>query len=111
MANQSQAPAPDASLEIEGALFLQALQIAEDILLDLLRLGLRIQFLQVRNDLLDRVASIAALDNFQAGSVEPQRAFGHQQHAGRLRLLIQATARGEPRTLSELGRHADAFKG
>ena len=40
-----------ASLEIEGALLLQALQISEDILLHLLRLRLRIQFLQVRDDL------------------------------------------------------------
>ena len=59
----------DTSLEVESPLFLKALQISEDILLDLLRLRFRIQFLQVRDDLLDRVVTVAALDNFQARTI------------------------------------------
>jgi len=57
------------SLEIESALFLKSLQIFEDILLNLSRLRFRIQFLQVRDDLLDRVVTVAAFDNFQARTI------------------------------------------
>lgn len=102
---------PLASFEIQGALFLEALQIAEDILLDFLRRRFRIQFLQVRDDLLHGVISVAALDDFQARAVEPQRAFRHQEHARRLRLFIEAAARREARALGWIGRHADSFAG
>ncbi len=102
---------PRRLFEIEGALFLEALQISEDILLDFLRLGFRIQFLQVGNNLLDRVISVAALDDFQARAVEPQRSFRHQEHSRRLRLFIEAAAWSEARALGQLWRHADSFAG
>jgi hypothetical protein len=33
--------------------------------------------LKLANDLLYRVLSVATLDNFEAGSIEPEGAFGH----------------------------------
>ena len=66
-------------LKVESALFLQKVEIAKDVLLDLVRLGFGIDFLQVHDDLLDGVLAVAALDNLQAWAVQAQGAFRHQQ--------------------------------
>jgi hypothetical protein len=57
-------------LEVQGALFLQESKITEDVLLDFVRLGFRINLLQVRDDLVDGMLAVAALDDFEAGAVE-----------------------------------------
>src|SRR5258708_6283029 len=67
--------------KIEGALVVQEGEVAEDILFDLLRCGLRINLLQFRDDLPDCVLGVAALDDLQTWAVEAQRALGHEQHA------------------------------
>jgi hypothetical protein len=71
---------PALQLEIEGTLLMQESEIAEDVLRDFLRLGFGIDFLQIHNDLLDGVLAVAALDNFQAGAVQAESAFRHEQH-------------------------------
>jgi hypothetical protein len=38
---------------------------------------------------------VAALDDFKAGPIQSQRAFGHQQYTGLLRFFIHAAARSE----------------
>src|SRR5260370_23356391 len=72
---------PALQLEIESTLFLQKGEIAEDVLLDLVRRGFGINLLQIHDDLLDGVFTVAALDNLEAGAVETEGAFRHEQHA------------------------------
>src|SRR5205823_8111073 len=63
-----------------------------------LRLG--INLLQLGNDLLDGVLAVATRDDFEAGAVEAQSAFGHLQNA--LLIVLAQTATGcEARTRSE----------
>jgi hypothetical protein len=53
-------------------------QVIQDIGLDFFWFGFRVNLLQLGDDLLDGVFAVAALDYFEAGAIETQRAFGHQ---------------------------------
>jgi len=81
-----------AIVEVEGALFLQKGEIAENVLFHFLWLRFRIDLLQLGNDLLDGVFAVAALDNFEARAVQTQRALGHEQNA--LLIIFSQTATG-----------------
>ncbi len=72
---------PELQLEIQSTLFLQEFEIAKDVLLNLLGLGFGINPLQIHNDLLDGVLTVAALDDFEARAVKAQGAFRHEQDA------------------------------
>src|SRR2546427_5926303 len=76
--------------KVESALFLQKSEIAKDVLLDLVRLGFGIDFLQVHDDLLDGVLAVATLDNLQAWAVQAQGAFRHEQRTRLLVFFVQA---------------------
>src|SRR5712664_3938256 len=95
-------------LKVERALFLQKGEIAEDVLLDLLRLGFGIDLLQIQNDLLDSVLAVATLDNFEAGAVQAEGPFRHEQDA----LLVtfpQAASWSQARTAVQFRRHRKFF--
>src|SRR5260370_24231022 len=64
-------------LEIQSTLFLQEFEIAKDVLLNLLRLGFGINPLQIHNDLLDGVLTVAALDDFESRGVKAQGPLRH----------------------------------
>jgi hypothetical protein len=91
-------------LEVERTFLLQKSEIAENILFHFLRLRLRINLLQLGNDLLNGVFAVAALDNFKTGTVQAQRALWHQQDA--LLIIFSETATGsEARAAVQFGRH------
>ena len=78
--------------EIQSTFLLQKSKIAKDVLLDLVRLGFGIDFLQVHDDLLDGMLAVAALDNLQAWAVQAQGAFRHEQRTRLLVFFVQAAA-------------------
>jgi len=70
------------SFEIQRAFFPQQVEIPENILLHFPRSCPRIELLQFCNNLLHSMLSVAPLDNFEAGPIQSQRSFGHQQYTG-----------------------------
>src|SRR6267143_3835336 len=96
-------------LKVERALFLQKVEIAKDVLLDLVRLGFGIDLLQIHDDLLDSVLAVAALDNFETWAVQAQGALRHEQRARLLGFFIQAAAGSEARKAVEFRRHLKSF--
>jgi hypothetical protein len=99
-------------LKVESTFLLQKCEVAEDILLDFLRFGFGIDLLQVRDDLLDGVLAVAALDDFEAGTEQAQGAFGHEQDA-LLIVFSKAAAWGEAREAVQVKSHGlqDSFAG
>src|SRR6266705_882090 len=106
-------------LEIKSTFLLQKSEVAENVLLDFMRLGFGIDHLQVRDDLLDGVFAVAALDDLQTRAVEAQRALRHKQsvlsivfsirpRSGRFR---QPAAGRETRPALQIGRHQDSLAG
>jgi hypothetical protein len=95
-------------LEIQGTVLLQKSEIAEDVLLDLLWLGFGIDLLQIQDDLLDSMFAVAALDNLEAGAVQAQGAFRHEQDA-LLVVFPKAASRGQARAAVQFRRHGDFF--
>jgi hypothetical protein len=67
--------------KIDGALVAQESQIAENVGFDAIWLGFCVDLLQLRNDLVHGVFSVATLDDFEAGAVEAKRALRHKQDA------------------------------
>lgn len=63
--------------------------------------------LEFGNNLLDGVFAVAALDDFEAGAVEAQSAFRHEQRAGLLALFIHAAAGSEARTATRFDTHRE----
>src|ERR1700736_2690868 len=92
--------------EVEGSLVAQPGQIVEDVRLDLLWFGFRVDLLQIADDLLHGVLAVAALDDFEAGAVEAQGAFGHEQDA-LLIVFAEAAARGQAWAGLQVRRHAN----
>jgi hypothetical protein len=72
---------PKLGLEIQSALIVEELEIAEDIGFDFCGLGFGIEFLEVSDDLLDGMFAVAALNDFEAGADEAKGAFGHEEDA------------------------------
>src|SRR6266481_2831588 len=92
-------------VEIESTFLLEKSKIAEDILFDLLRLRLGIDLLQIRDDLLDGVLAVAALNNFEAWPIQAERAFRHEQHA-LLVVFPKAASGSQARAAMHLSVHA-----
>ena len=90
----SSAAPPTRLREVEGALVMQSGQVVEDIGLDFFWFGFRVNLLQLADDLLDGVLSVAALDNFQAWAIEAQCALRHKQDT-LLIVFTEATAGSE----------------
>lgn len=67
-------------LEIQGPLAVQERQIAKNILLHYFGLRFRVNLLQFADDFLHGVFAVAALDDFEARTVEAQRAFRHEKN-------------------------------
>ena len=67
------------SLEIEGALVLEELEVAENVGFDFGGLGFGVELLEFGDDLVDGVLAVAALDDFKAGAVEAEGTLGHEQ--------------------------------
>ena len=65
--------------EVEGTLRVEELQVAEDVLLDLFGFGFGVDLLELGDDLLNGVLAVAALDDFEARTVEAKSALGHKQ--------------------------------
>src|SRR6516162_10030755 len=65
-------------LKIDGALLVQERQVSEQILRDALRLRFGIQLVEVLRNLLNCVLAVATLHDFEAGSIQSQRALRHQ---------------------------------
>jgi len=82
------------SLKIESALVVEELEVAEDVGFDFGRFGFGVELLEFGDDLVDGVLAVAALDNFEAGAVEPQSALGHEQDL-LIAVLAVANASGE----------------
>ena len=72
-------------------------------MLDFFWRGLGIDFLKIRDDLSDSMATVAALDDFEAWAVETQGALGHEQHA-LVVVFAEAASRGEARAALRVGR-------
>ena len=91
---------------------MQKCEVAEDVLFDLLRLGFGIDSLKVRDDLLDGVAAVAALNDFEAGAEQAQGAFGHEEDA-LLIVFSEAAAWSEARQAVQVKSHGlqDSFAG
>ena len=64
-------------MKVEGALVVEELQVAEDVRFHFGGLGFGVVLLEFGDDLLDGVVAVAALDDFEAGAVETEGAFGH----------------------------------
>src|SRR5882724_1587827 len=93
-------------IKIEGALVVQQGEVAQYILRDFFWRGLGIDFLKIRDYLLDRVLAVAAFDDFQAWAVEAQGALGHEQHA-LVVVFAKAASRGEARAAVRIRRHSN----
>src|SRR5713226_3302110 len=66
--------------EFQRALVVKEREVAEDVLFDFGGLGFGVELLQIGDDLGDGVSAVAARDDFEAGAVETQRPFGHQEN-------------------------------
>jgi hypothetical protein len=95
------------SCEVESALIVQQSQVTENVLLDFFGRGLRIDFLQVRDDLLNAVLAIATLDDFKTRAIQTKRAFGHQENA-LLVVFSEATAQRQMWATAQLRGHSIA---
>jgi hypothetical protein len=82
--------------KVEGALVVQQFEVADDVGFDFVGIGLGVELLQFGDELGNGVVAVTALHNFEAGSAEPEGAFGHEQDA--LPLIFAETNAG-----SELG--------
>jgi hypothetical protein len=80
--------------KVEGALVVEELQIAEDVGFDFVGLSFGVELLQLGDELGDRMLAVAAGDDFEAGAVEAQSAFGHKQDFLAL-VFAEADAGGE----------------
>jgi hypothetical protein len=85
----------------------EELQVAKDVLLDFVGVGFGVELLQVGDELGDGVLAIAAGDDFKAGAVETQGAFGHEENF-LAPVLAEADAWGELRFAVGLGNHEEA---
>ena len=91
-------------LEIQGAVFLEEGQIAEDVLFYFGGIGFGVDLLQFGDDLLDGSLAVAALDDFEAWAIEAQGALGHEKDALAL-VFAKADAGGEARFAGEFDAH------
>ena len=64
-------------LKIQSALVVQQFQIPENVLRYFFWRGFGINFLQLADDLLHGVLTVATLDDFEAGALQTECAFGH----------------------------------
>jgi hypothetical protein len=80
----------------------EELEVAEDVGFDFGGLGFGVELLEFSDDLVDGVLAVAALNYFEAGAVEAQGAFGHQQDL-LIVVLAQADAGGEAGAGIEIG--------
>src|SRR5215467_2207686 len=104
-------PTPvSASSKIESSLFLQELKIAEDVLLDFVRLGLGVDQLQLADNLGYGVLTIAARNDFQARAIKAKGTFRHQQDA-LIVVFSHAASCGEPRSAIQIHAHACSLAG
>lgn len=95
-------------IKIKGALIVQQRQIAQNIRFDFFGLSFGIDLLQIQDNLLDGVLAVAALDNLEAGAVEAEGAFGHEQHT--LLVVFAKTASGsQARAAVRFRRHRRCF--
>jgi hypothetical protein len=65
--------------EVEGALVLEEFKVAEDVGFYPCGVGFGVEGLEFGDDLLDRVIAVTTLDDFEAGAVQAESAFGHQE--------------------------------
>src|ERR1700732_2181817 len=93
------------SCEVEGTLVVQQVEIAENVLLDFLGSGLRINFLQFADNFLHGVFAIATRNDFETGAIQAQGAFRHEEYA-LLVVFSEAAAGRETRMGQQIGRHA-----
>jgi len=92
-----EAPASEGGrYKIEGALGVEELEVAEDVLFDFVGIGFGVELLQFGDDLGDGVFAVAAGDDFQAGAVEAEGAFGHEENFLAL-VFAESDAGGELR--------------
>jgi len=101
---------PELRDEVEGALGLEKLEVAEDVGFDFVRLGFAVELLQVGDELGDGVFAVAAGNDFEARAVEAESAFGHQQNFLTL-VFAEADAGGELRFGVGINRHRFVFSG
>jgi hypothetical protein len=57
----------------------EKLEVTEDVGFYLCWLGFGVELLEFGDDLLDGVIAIATLNDFEAGAVQAEGAFGHQE--------------------------------
>ena len=96
--------------EIEGALFVEKREIVEDIAFDAGRLGFGVEGLQFGDDVADRAAAVAALDDLKTRATQAKSTFRHEEHAPATRFVVQAAADGEARLGIEGGSHGEQEK-
>ena len=72
------------------------MEVAEDVGFDFVGVGFGVELLQVGDELGDGVLAVAAGDDFEAGAVEAESAFGHEKNFLAL-AFAEADAGGELR--------------
>jgi hypothetical protein len=84
-------------------------EIAEDVLCDALRLGFRIEELQVGDNLLYGVAAVAALDDFETGAVETKRFIAFDEQARVFFFVVDTATESKTGLRIGTGDHAKSF--
>jgi len=82
---------------LDGPLFLQQLQIAEQVLGYTFRFRLGIKGLEFLGDLLNGALAIAELNDLKARAADAHASMGEEQLPRQLILVVEANSRGEPR--------------
>ena len=85
-------------------------EVAEDVGFDFVWFGFGVELLQCGDKLRDGVFAVAAGDDFEAGAVESESAFGHQQNFLAL-VLAEADAGSELRFGVGIDGHRFVFSG
>jgi hypothetical protein len=98
-------------LKVDGALVVEEREVAEQVVGDALGFGFGVERVKFFGDLLDGVRAVAELHDFQAGTIETQGAFGHEEHTRLLRFFVEATAGSEAGSGGEFGLHHDSLAG
>jgi hypothetical protein len=88
----------------------EELEVAEDVLFDFVGVGFGIEPLQVGDELGDGVLAVAARDDFEAGTVEAEGAFGHEENFLAL-IFAETDAGGELGFGVGVHRHRFVFSG
>jgi len=96
------------SFEVEGAFLLEEGQVAKDIGFNFVGVGFGVKLLEFRDDPLYGALTVAALDDFQTGAIEAERALRHEKDTLTL-IFAEADAGSETRLVGEFDAQESAL--